>query len=99
MIFYEKEVVAAAAAENREHGELVRALWFHQKTSRTTESASERNVADAVVAVVAVHTKFAGVDKEEQTDTFPIVEVVQAETLHSKGIQVMVVHLLIVTSQ
>ena len=98
LFFYAKELVVAAAVAEKYHecGESVRALWFHQKMSRTTESASERNVA---VAVVAVRRKFAGEDKEESTDTFPIVEVVKAETLHSTGIQVVAVHLLIVTFQ
>ncbi len=91
-------VVVAAAEKHREFDEWVRALWFHQRMSRTKESASAPPVADAVV-VLAVHTKFAEVDKEEWIDTFPIVEVAKAETLHSTEIQLVVDHLLTVTFQ
>ncbi len=91
-----EEFVVVAAEKHREFDESVRALWFHQRMSRTKESASAR---PADVAVLAVHTKFAEVDKEEWADTFPIVEVAKAETLHSTEIQVVVDHLLTVTFQ
>jgi hypothetical protein len=92
----EEFVVVVAAEKHRECDGSVRALWFHQRMSRTTESASALPVVDAV-AVLAVHTKFAEVGKEEWTDTFPTVAVVKAETLHSTEIQVVEVHLLTVT--